>query len=84
MLFFRACSLFGPTSRGGGPVVNGVSSPSKARTMLSLTAINFGATVTSTPVAMNGVLYFSARKGCTARSCGRRTEPRAARSCSPT
>ena len=32
----------------------------ESRALMSLTAINFNATITSTPVAMNGVLYFSA------------------------
>ena len=43
----------------------------EGRTLLTLTAINFGATVTSTPVAMNGVLYFSAIDIVHGTSCGR-------------
>ena len=32
----------------------------EGRTLLSLTPIDFGASITSTPVAMNGALYFTA------------------------
>src|SRR4051794_4042101 len=34
--------------------------PLEGRALLSLTPIDFGATITSTPVAMNGALYFTA------------------------
>jgi ELWxxDGT repeat protein len=60
MLIFRARSLSGTTSRRRRSRSQFRVETLEARTMLSLTAINFGATVSSTPVAMNGVLYFSA------------------------
>jgi ELWxxDGT repeat protein len=41
------------------PQIEGLES----RSLLSLTAINFGATVTSTPVAMGGKVFFAAQDG---------------------
>ncbi len=60
MLLHRMPRLFIPPARKRRLSFQFRVEPLESRAMLSLTAINFNATVTSAPVAMNGELFFRA------------------------